>query len=601
MSKLTEIMKQIPLDELTGDVDMKERNNITMTKGGPAAVKRTGSIVAAAACAVIVLGGAAFLAHQIRNSTDKIPMAAQDISSSYAASLDDPEYKANYEYYKLIYGAEGLDRYELLLDIEENDNVLGTIDGKTIRVIGTRNMGRCLRVDLGIEYEGEKLIDDAGKILTCRSLTLTPIDSNTGEDMNYVKSGTIVSTFDEGNGKAVVSLSFSGFDTKYRTAHGECRLDIGGMNFIGGSEENAKDFSATVLCPQHEPDIEVATTVKTRIESPDAASLPYCDLALEQIRYSDFGTELTLSGTTDVSELRLLTATDKIYVARQINYFNYEIASMNSVSRYYANPLLAAKTKEDLVIPLCSAEAARNGIYIDASVSEGCDSEKAGEIIVTCDTFDCPIDRFNIAGFLYGDEQIFVGNGLDGDESSQVQDDQSSTDSIEDSTPDESVPDESVPDESVPDENVPEKIASGMSFADNEAGSFWPTQYKGEFKTVNYEILKAELGSDGIVNIDLRFTSPEVMYSDAGEADQFDAQSAAFLMPYVTVYEHVGEVPFLGLTVSTGEVVGLDTVYMTQNGENNVMHISTDISAVLAGLEGTPEYLRVGMQPVKLS
>lgn len=107
MSKLTEIMKQIPLDELMGDTDITNtetktteqtgentmnneemRTNITQSKGAYA--KRTGALVSAAAIALVAVGGAfAFskLSKSGPNTDDTDPSAAAINTSPSAPSF----------------------------------------------------------------------------------------------------------------------------------------------------------------------------------------------------------------------------------------------------------------------------------------------------------------------------------------------------------------------------------------------------------------------------------------------------------------------------------------------------------------------------------
>ncbi|MBQ7186495.1 MAG: hypothetical protein IJR91_02560 [Ruminococcus sp.] len=100
MSKLTEIMKQIPLDELTGDVEMKEsRNNRIEASGGGAMVKRRiGVIGTAAACAVVAAGGA-FAYSKLSKSPSS--SRAEEITSSAQVS---PESNAPAAVEELIIG-----------------------------------------------------------------------------------------------------------------------------------------------------------------------------------------------------------------------------------------------------------------------------------------------------------------------------------------------------------------------------------------------------------------------------------------------------------------------------------------------------------------
>lgn len=125
MSKLTELMKQIPLDELMGDTDQftndTEKNiterKITQTTAGPetnnertqkikqsgAYVKRSGVLVSAAAIAIVVLGSA-FAYHMLsKNSPETTSVnsssAAAQVSTQTSSQIPSKSNKAILEEY----------------------------------------------------------------------------------------------------------------------------------------------------------------------------------------------------------------------------------------------------------------------------------------------------------------------------------------------------------------------------------------------------------------------------------------------------------------------------------------------------------------------
>ena len=115
MSRLTEIIKQIPLDEMTGDVEMKERNNtpnnIQVKQGGMVG-RRTGAIAAAAACAVLAAGGVFAYSRLSKPQTvaeapEIISEAPADTASHDQLSADLGDiYRKNHEAYQNYYSQQ---------------------------------------------------------------------------------------------------------------------------------------------------------------------------------------------------------------------------------------------------------------------------------------------------------------------------------------------------------------------------------------------------------------------------------------------------------------------------------------------------------------
>ena len=152
MSRLTEIMKQIPLDELTGDVEMKERNerNINVTSGGGGGMvgRRIGLIGTAAACAVLAAGGVFAYSKLSKSPEDK---RATNITSTVEGHSE--AYSRNYAVYKEYYEKKlGTDfsLMEKFVSPLEEESEAAEVEGLKLRVIGTRSIGAMLRVDIGI-------------------------------------------------------------------------------------------------------------------------------------------------------------------------------------------------------------------------------------------------------------------------------------------------------------------------------------------------------------------------------------------------------------------------------------------------------------------
>ena len=153
MSRLTEIMKQIPLDELTGDVEMKERNerNIKVTSGGGGGMvgRRIGLIGTAAACAVLAAGGVFAYSKLSKSPEDK---RATNITSTVEGHSE--AYKRNLAIYKTYYEKSISADFSLVerntAPLEE-DSPVTEFEGLKLRVIGTRSLGSFIRVDVGVE------------------------------------------------------------------------------------------------------------------------------------------------------------------------------------------------------------------------------------------------------------------------------------------------------------------------------------------------------------------------------------------------------------------------------------------------------------------
>lgn len=141
MSKLTELMKQIPLDELMGDTDQatesteriittsfaaadneEKRTNI---KQSGAYVKRSGVLVSAAAIALVVLGGAFAYSMLSKNSPETAAVdsssAAVQISSQTSSQMPGRSNKAILEEYVNSKPEHTKGNYESLLDYFDVD------------------------------------------------------------------------------------------------------------------------------------------------------------------------------------------------------------------------------------------------------------------------------------------------------------------------------------------------------------------------------------------------------------------------------------------------------------------------------------------------
>ena len=175
MSKLTEIMKQIPLDEMMGDVDMKERKDtndndgrkIEMTSGrGALTGRRVGIIGTAAACAVLAAGGV--FAYSKLSGPEKDTRATDIVST---ADTDDSDaYARNAQFYRDIYKEIGSD-YSLVENcvrpFAQETKEYDAEGGVKFRLVGTRAVGPFIMVDIGFENPDEvDLMQNASQDIT---------------------------------------------------------------------------------------------------------------------------------------------------------------------------------------------------------------------------------------------------------------------------------------------------------------------------------------------------------------------------------------------------------------------------------------------------
>ncbi len=168
MSRLTEIIKQIPLDEMTGDVEMKERNNtpnnIQVKQGGMVG-RRTGTIAAAAACAVLAAGGVFAYSRLSKPQTvaeapEIISEAPADTASHDQLSADLGDiYRKNYEAYQNYYshrGAEFSLAEPSVFPLSSESPTAKICDGLSLRMIGYRTVGTFIVVDLEVTGDTER-------------------------------------------------------------------------------------------------------------------------------------------------------------------------------------------------------------------------------------------------------------------------------------------------------------------------------------------------------------------------------------------------------------------------------------------------------------
>ena len=163
MSKLTEIMKQIPLDELTGgDNEMKENSyrKIEQTTGGAVLKKRVGIIGTAAACAALAAGG--IFAYSRLHDTP-VDHTATDIVNSSLADTDTEQtdtdaYSKNAQIYREFYKSIGTD-YSLVENsvrpFAQSTKEYDAEGGVKFRLVGTRSVGPFIMVDIGFENPDE--------------------------------------------------------------------------------------------------------------------------------------------------------------------------------------------------------------------------------------------------------------------------------------------------------------------------------------------------------------------------------------------------------------------------------------------------------------
>ncbi|MBR6872712.1 MAG: hypothetical protein IKN17_04285 [Ruminococcus sp.] len=181
MSKLTEIMKQIPLDELTGDDEMN-RNTIisseTKTENRPALVKsKAGTFISIAACAAVAAGGIFAYTQLSKPAKDETKATTQSQGEAESITDSSPEiistenyiYRENLETYQKLLGRD----YELskryLTPLTE-ESMPYSVGNLSYKMIGYRAVGAFIRIDLAVKGSGEEFFIDPA---SCEDIKLT--------------------------------------------------------------------------------------------------------------------------------------------------------------------------------------------------------------------------------------------------------------------------------------------------------------------------------------------------------------------------------------------------------------------------------------------
>ncbi|MBR6101246.1 MAG: hypothetical protein IKP95_02365 [Ruminococcus sp.] len=414
--KLTEIMKQIPLDELTGDVDMKERNNITVSSStkNAAAVKRTGALVAAAACAIAALGGVAAYKHLSKPDKDS-GVSATDIATKDV--IETETHKENYEYYRMLYRDEinnGADFDTLMKKVDVLDTAEGCtfrldgVDGE-FRVIGTRCSGDILRVDIEGDIDESSHIDNEF-CFDVRNVRLRELIGDDGTPDDLVRTGTLWNqVYSEDGKKTVFSIAFAVYNKISEiTDDAEFQLDLE-LDYYKNSRAGDPTFyeisPLTFRIRKHGYDYTLNPDVKVKLS--DEAAYPGAEITLEELSYSDQSLRAVLDsewGGEKLDSVWLRSGADGM-----ISYLDLTDSETTS--------LIAARIG-DTLRPILFGEGFNYGPW------DVMDDEN-GRIVVACDFADHPIDASKITGFRFGIMDIEVGNGTAQDDPQEIQPDPS--------------------------------------------------------------------------------------------------------------------------------------------------------------------------------
>ena len=554
MTKLTEIMKQIPLDELTGDVDMKERNNITVSKSSSGArVKRTGAFVAAAACAAVAIG-ATFMVLKNTGTKPEKQEGAADIVSAAASKpgTQDPALETGMDLYSKYYTECGYtgDMGKIFPRpvLEANtDNTIGTLGSAKLRLLGTRALGRVIRVDLLAEYTGSSFLPE-GEMLEYEKFQISErveegdpvaIGFNTYESKQ-------IETVDLGSGKAIISVVFSDRMPE-DNAVGWQFTTVGGLR-LG---DDRCDIDTTVVIDSGKYSYTLETSVKTGADG----VLP--DMELREFKYSELGAEFTVYMTENgapVSEERRVEALERI----------------NQYQNEYA-PIVRGLRSDESEIFICGARAKSNITAIEGA--------NDGEVIIISDHGSNPVDLSDLTVFTFGLSNAKFGQGVPAEKEP------------ESSAPDTPTSDNSVSDSSAADGNDKSGyfiIPSVNSVQTAKAANIpvqgkWGTQYKGEDMTAGYEVTDFELVGTKL-SFHIRFLSDECRYEygDESTVDK-DARSAAFYLPY---FRDENDMAFISVKDNSGQRKAVETKYITsEDGRDqdlkNVFLIEADLSDVI--------------------
>lgn len=277
MTKLSETLKMIPLDELTGETEMKEniteRDNtirVTTGSGEGAAIKRTGAFVTAAACAALAVGGAFWFANRSKPETD--PGTADSIDSIVNTSVgrDNIVSAASDDLNSIA--REGLEYYRMLFYSDEDlelakpsihlfDEQVGTlktrVNGdltdedrsrftehelytdsvvKNVRMVGVRAFERFIRIDVAVELnEGCTFADtDTSNIFGVSHVLRLP-------DQTY-SDGRQVRMESDGANKGIFSFEFELSEDAYNMNN-----SFEPVNIVFSSEMFSAEFEAPRL------------------------------------------------------------------------------------------------------------------------------------------------------------------------------------------------------------------------------------------------------------------------------------------------------------------------------------------------------------------
>lgn len=411
MSRLTEIMKQIPLDELTGDVEMKERNerNIKVTSGGGGGMvgRRIGLIGTAAACAVLAAGGVFAYSKLSKSPEDK---RATNITSTVEGHSE--AYSRNLAIYKTYYEKSISADFSLVerntAPLEE-DSPVTEFEGLKLRVIGTRSLGSFIRVDVGVENPDGKIFhvrpSDDVKLILPDGSSISGCGCNSAEP-SWTPETTVFSfefpTYQRDSEGKTVSVKNG---DKLKLSVDSIPILMGEYDEIKHLKDYTAEFTYTAG-PGYDHVIKTDTDVTwpglLLNESTDRK------VCIKEIRYSAAGAELVFS-IEDADDAYRQQVLDYLYNDGFIN--GYDRNKYSSYDEYLATRGYDTWTSEfdNMAYAASDAGSLRYLTKFDANTLRLIDKrEGTWDFVLSRDYFEDPLPTEQITKFVLGKEQTEV-------------------------------------------------------------------------------------------------------------------------------------------------------------------------------------------------
>ncbi|MBR4555467.1 MAG: hypothetical protein IKO27_07755 [Ruminococcus sp.] len=582
MSRLTEIMKQIPLDELTGDADMKEtenRNNIVSTQGA-ALKRRVGIIGTAAACAALVGGG--IFAYTRISGSGKVDPKAPDIVSTASGTQSTPDstpdvrqeseaYRQNMKAY-LDHFADINVEYDLVKDslypLETESPTVKSADtngneGKVgIRMIGYRSSGSYIMVDLAVSSEAEKygLFSSGDAVITLPDggvLTGSPVfyDSQTSKMISFIfkPDQREAETYKLMNAKAGDKLSFRAENIVFETGDGS-EGESGSI-----PQETVENYSAEfVYAPAEGFSHSVAVDTEIEVTPFDPAASRTEKITVKKVEYSNTGAEITFSFNN---------ATDE-YLGRVESALCEPVALFSGTSRF---------NKEDFVTFVEDSGYQRYALKVKENNTGSVTYTRLenGDFVVKRAFFNDPLRADNIDRFLLGINQstFMVKDGI--------------------SEPEESKPEDSKPEDSKPEESEPQKMLSfddltigldgaRMEYAMNEDGTGTDTSKIEALVYINLLNFPMDKKLDLDKSVTATLPDGREVKLTNGNTFEFGTEPENNICYSIT---YTGAIPVTDLGLKEGEIIRITVKDLYDTDGNKVAEGTYEDSFELGSIE----------------